>query len=302
MKITAIILTFNEEIHLARCIDSLLPLTNDIVVVDSLSTDRTVEIAQHYGARILKRAWENNHSIQFNWALTQLDVSQTEWVLRIDADEVMTPELVAQLQQELPKLDNQTVGIHFFRKICFQGKLIEHGGIGRNKVSRLFRYGYGKSEARWMDEHIKINGKCLDLSGHLIDDNLNPVSWWIIKHNNYASREAVDLLNLKYRFSVLDSVSDSGTNSVISKKRWIKENLYAKLPLGMRSLSYFFYRYIFLAGFLDGAVGTQFHFLQAFWYRYLVDIKFAEVERYMRVHSAPPKTAIDHVLGIKLNQ
>jgi glycosyltransferase involved in cell wall biosynthesis len=301
MKITAVILTFNEEIHLARCIESLLPLTHDIVVVDSLSTDRTIEIARKYGARVLERAWENNHSIQFNWALTELDSNQTEWVLRIDADEVLTPELVSELKQAIPTLGDETVGVHFFRKICFQGKLIQHGGIGHNKVSRLFRYGHGKSEARWMDEHIKIEGKFIDLSGCIIDDNLNSVSWWIAKHNNYASREAVDLLNLKYQFATLDSVSEAATKSAISKKRWIKENFYTKLPLGMRSLSYFLYRYLFLAGFLDGSVGSQFHFLQAFWYRYLVDIKFAEVERYMKVNSVSPKVAIDHVLGIKLS-
>ena len=301
MNITAIILTFNEEIHLARCIESLLPLTSEIVVVDSLSTDRTIETARKYGARVLERAWENNHSTQFNWALTQLEPRQTEWVLRIDADEVLTPALVSQIQQALPKLDTEIVGVHFYRKMCFQGKLIEHGGVGRNKVSRLFRYGHGKSESRWMDEHIKIDGKCIDLSGHMVDDNLNSVSWWIAKHNNYASREAVDLLNLKYQFTVIDSLSDLGARSSISKKRWIKENLYARLPLGMRSFSYFFYRYFFLAGFLDGSLGTQFHFLQAFWYRYLVDIKFAEVERYMKVHAVQPKTAIDHVLGIKLS-
>lgn len=300
MKITAIILTFNEEIHLARCIESILPLTNNIVVVDSLSTDRTIEIARQYDARVLERAWENNHSIQFNWALTQLGHNQTEWVLRIDADEVLTPELVAQLQQTLPKLNDEIVGVHFYRKMCFQGKLIEHGGVGRNKVSRLFRYGHGRSEARWMDEHIKIDGKCIDLSGHIVDDNLNSVSWWINKHNNYASREAVDLLNLKYQFAALDSISDSDAKSSISKKRWIKENLYAKLPLGMRSFIYFFYRYILLFGFLDGSIGTQFHFLQAFWYRYLVDIKFAEVERYIKVHGVSPKLAIDRILGIKL--
>ncbi len=300
MKITAIILTFNEEIHLARCIESLLPLTQDIVVVDSLSVDRTVEIAQEYGARVMERAWENNHSIQFNWALAQLDPEQTEWILRIDADELLTPALVSELLRELPRLDSSTAGIHFFRKIRFQGKLIEHGGIARNKVSRLFRYGRGQSEARWMDEHIKIDGNCLDLSGYIVDDNLNSVSWWIDKHNNYASREAVDLLNLKYQFSALDSVSGATTKSSISKKRWIKEHLYARLPLGMRSLSYFLYRYIFLAGFLDGSIGAQFHFLQAFWYRYLVDIKLAEVERYMRANSVSPKVAINHVLGIKL--
>jgi glycosyltransferase involved in cell wall biosynthesis len=300
MKITAIILTFNEEIHLARCIESLLPLTKDIMVVDSLSSDRTIEIARQYGAKVLERAWENNHSIQFNWALTQLEPGQADWILRIDADEVLTPELIAELQLELPRLSEEKVGIHFFRKICFQGKLIQHGGVGRNKVSRMFRYGHGKSEARWMDEHIKIDGQCIDLSECMVDDNLNSISWWICKHNNYASREAVDLLNLKYQFAALDSVSDANVKSSITKKRWIKERLYAKLPLGMRPLAYFLYRYILLAGFLDGVIGTQFHFLQAFWYRYLVDIKISEVERYIKTHSVTPKVAIDHVLGIKL--
>ena len=117
MKITAIILTFNEEIHLARCIESILPLTRDILVVDSLSSDRTVEIAHKYGAKVLERAWENNHSIQFNWALTQLDAAETEWVFRIDADEVLTQDLVSELCNEIPKLDNSVSGIHFFRKI-----------------------------------------------------------------------------------------------------------------------------------------------------------------------------------------
>ena len=151
-----------------------------------------------------------------------------------------------------------------------------------------------------MDEHIKIDGDCLDLSGHIVDDNLNSVSWWIDKHNNYASREAIDLLSLKYQFSAFDSVSSAAAKSSISKKRWIKEHLYLRLPLGIRSLGYFLYRYIFLVGFLDGSTGTQFHFLQAFWYRYLVDIKLAEVERYMKVHSVATKVAINHVLGIKL--
>lgn len=300
MKITAIILTFNEEIHLARCIESILPLTRDILVVDSLSSDRTVEIAHKYGAKVLERAWENNHSIQFNWALTQLDAAETEWVFRIDADEVLTQDLVSELCNAIPKLDKSVSGIHFFRKICFQGKLIRYGGVGRNKVARLFRFGSGKSESRWMDEHIKIDGNCLDLSSYMVDDNLNALSWWIEKHNNYASREAVDLLNLKYHFSAFDSVSSLGVKSTIGGKRWVKERLYAKLPLGTRALGYFLYRYILLGGFLDGSIGAQFHFLQAFWYRYLVDMKLSEVERYIKERNVDPKFAIKQVLGIQL--
>ncbi len=300
MKLIAIVLTFNEEIHLARCLESILPLTKDIVVVDSISTDRTVEIATQYKARILQKAWENNHSLQVNWALNQLSCEPGDWILRIDADEVITPELVKQLLNRLPNLNLDIVGVRFNRKIRFQGKLIRFGGVGHNQVLRLFRYGNGNSEARWMDEHIKVDGQCLDLNESIVDDNLQPLSWWIAKHNQYASREAIDLLNLKYFFQEIDSVAKLHPNSLIGKKRWIKENIYSKLPLGFRAFVYFLYRYVVCGGFLDGARGTQFHFLQALWYRYLVDMKVAEVERYMHNHHTSPHEAIFRVFNIRL--
>lgn len=299
MKLTVLVLTFNEELHLARCLQSILPLTNDIVVVDCFSQDQTMAIAKQYGARVLEHAWENNHSTQVNWALTQLP-ADTEWVMRIDADEYLTPDLIAQIREKLPTLASDVEGVTCIRKMVFQGKLIEHGGVGANRVMRLFRYGKGQSEARWMDEHIKIGGRSVNLSGILIDDNLRPLSWWIEKHNNYSSREAVDLLNLKYGFSGANSVASLKSSTSIGTKRWIKENIYAKLPGGLRAWTYYVWRYIFRMGFLDGAKGAQFHFLQALWYRSLVDAKVAEVERYMANHKVEPVVAIQKVLGISL--
>lgn len=299
MKLTVLVLTFNEELHLARCLQSILPLTNDIVVVDCFSQDQTVAIAKQYGARVLDRAWENNHSTQVNWALTQLP-ADTEWVMRIDADEYLTSELITQIKEVLPTLALNIEGVSCIRKMVFQGKLIEHGGVGANRVMRIFRYGKGQSEARWMDEHIKIGGRSVNLSGILIDDNLRPLSWWIEKHNNYSSREAVDLLNLKYRFSGTNSVASLKSSTSIGAKRWIKENIYAKLPGGLRAWTYYVWRYILMMGFLDGAKGAQFHFLQALWYRSLVDAKVAEVERYMTNHKVDPTVAIQKVLGISL--
>ena len=299
MKLTVLVLTFNEELHLARCLQSILPLTNDIVVVDCFSQDQTVAIAKQYGARVLERAWENNHSTQVNWALTQLP-ADTEWVMRIDADEYLTSELITQIKEVLPTLALNIEGVSCIRKMVFQGKLIEHGGVGANRVLRIFRYGKGQSEARWMDEHIKIGGRSVNLSGILIDDNLRPLSWWIEKHNNYSSREAVDLLNLKYRFSGTNSVASLKSSTSIGAKRWIKENIYAKLPGGLRAWTYYVWRYILMMGFLDGAKGAQFHFLQALWYRSLVDAKVAEVERYMTNHKVDPTVAIQKVLGISL--
>ena len=302
MNLTVIILTFNEEIHLARCLESVGKLTSQIVVVDCFSTDNTLEIAGRYGATVLQRPWDGSHSTQVNWALDQLAnlPMKADWVMRIDADEVLTPELVLQIKNALSNAPKTVNGISCIRKMKFQGKLIRFGGVGSNRVMR-FRYGFGQSEARWMDEHIKIQGNTMALDGIMIDDNLRPFSWWIEKHNGYSSREAVDLLNLEYRFAQQNSVAALSLNhSSIGLKRWIKENVYAKLPGGARSVGYFLWRYILMLGFLDGARGSQFHFFQALWYRYMVDCKVAEVKRYIQEHQVSPEVAVKKVLGIEL--
>lgn len=301
MKLTVIILTYNEELHLARCLESALRLTPNIVVVDCFSTDSTIEIARSYGATVLQRVWDGSHSTQVNWALKELSQLpiETEWVMRIDADEVLTPKLVMQIQKTLPAVDSQINGISCIRKMTFQGKLIRFGGVGKNRVMRLFRYGFGQSESRWMDEHIKVEGSTMALNGAMIDDNLRPLAWWIEKHNGYSSREAVDLLNLQYHFAQQNSVARL-SNSSIGLKRWIKENIYAKLPGGFRSTAYYIWRYFIMLGFLDGSKGAQFHFFQALWYRYLVDCKVAEVKRYMQSQQVSIQVAVKNVLGIDL--
>lgn len=298
MKFVAVILTFNEEIHLARCIDSLRGLVNQVVVADCFSTDRTLKIAHAFRARIIQHEWIN-YAVQFNWALTQLD-PDTDWVLRIDADEYLTPELVEQIRTVLPDLGSGVDGVFVGRRMTFQGRLIRHGGVFPVRVLRLFRYGKGRCENRWMDEHIKVAGptKCLD--GELIDDNKNTLTWWTDKHNKYASREAVDLLNLKHHFLPHDSVACLCGGNQAGMKRWLKEKIYIRLPCGFRTLAYFLYRYVIRLGFLDGKAGAAFHFLQGFWYRYLVDAKVSEVERYMNVHGVGVIEAIDRVLAIKV--
>jgi len=297
MNLTAIILAYNEERHLARCLASLDGVANTIVVADCFSTDATLDIARAHGARVIQREWVN-YATQFNWALTQLD-EKTDWVLRIDADEVLTPKLVAAIRKRLPELGPDIEGVNVGRRMTFQGKLIRWGGIFPVKVLRLFRYGRGQCENRWMDEHIKVAGRTVDFVGELIDDNLNSLTWWTDKHSRYASREAVDLLNLEYGFMPHDSVASlrSGQAGV---KRWVKEALYARLPGGFRAFAYFFYRYVIRFGFLDGQAGMAFHFLQGFWYRYLVDAKVAEVKRYMREQSVGVEEAIETVLGIRV--
>lgn len=298
MKLVTVILTLNEAQHIGRCLDSLRDVVDGVLVADCYSTDDTVAIAEAWGARVVQNAW-TNHATQFNWALTQLE-PDTEWVLRIDADEYLTPELAAEIRQQLPTLGSDVEGVFVGRRMTFQGRMIQHGGLFPVRVLRLFRYGKGECEMRWMDEHIKVTGCTADFRGELIDDNLNSLTWWTDKHNNYASREAVDLLNLEYGFMPHDSVASLRDGSQAGFKRWLKERVYARLPGGLRALAYFLYRYFVRFGFLDGRVGFAFHFLQGFWYRYLVDAKVAEVRRYMRAEGVGVTQAIERVLGIRV--
>jgi hypothetical protein len=231
--------------------------------------------------------------------LSQLD-ADVEWVLRLDADEIITPPLAVEIRDRLPRMGQEICGVYCGRRMTFQGKLIRYGGVFPIRVLRLFRNECGECENRWMDEHIKVAGQTGNFVGEILDDNLNSLSWWVSKHNAYASREAVDLLNLKYRFMPYDSVASLRSASEAGVKRWVKEKLYARLPGGLRAFVYFFYRYVLRFGFLDGSSGTAFHVLQGFWYRYLVDAKIAEVERYLLEHRCEPVVAIEIVLGISL--
>ena len=298
MKLVAIILTLNEAQHLPRCLASLKGVADQVLVADCFSTDDTIHIAGEHGAHLVQRAWVN-YAGQFNWALTQLD-KDTDWVLRIDADEYLTPELTAEIRSRLPRVGQEIDGIYCDRRMTFQGRLIRHGGVFPIRVLRLFRYGRGECEKRWMDEHIKVAGPTLDFMGELIDDNLNSLTWWTDKHNRYACREAVDLLNLEYGFMPHDSVASLRGGSQAGMKRWLKEVVYARLPGGFRAFAYFFYRYVLRLGFLDGQAGAGFHFLQGFWYRFLVDAKVAEVRRCMHDRGWDAKTAIEHTLGIRV--
>lgn len=296
--LTAIILTFNEERHLARAIGSVKNIADRIIVVDSGSSDRTVELARELGARVIANPWVN-HATQFNFALDQL-AADTQWVLRLDADEIVTPQLADQIAAGLPMLGSEIGGVYISRRMTFIGRPIRYGGVFPIHVLRLFRYGLGRCENRWMDEHIQVTGKTARFKGEILDDNLHSLTWWTQKHNAYASREVIDLLNLEYGFMPHETVANLRSGQQAGIKRWIKENVYARLPGGFRAFAYFFYRYVIRLGFLDGREGLAFHILQGFWYRFLVDAKLYEVRKYMREEDADVVTAIDRILGIKV--
>lgn len=298
MTLTTVILTKNESRHIARAIGSIVSVTDRILVVDSGSSDETVAIAESLGAEVIYNPWRN-YATQFNFALDHLPEG-TDWVLRLDADEIVFPELAQQIARGLGGFGAEIAGVYVSRRMCFLGRPIRWGGVFPIRVLRLFRVGEGRCEERWMDEHILVEGTTAGFDGEILDDNLNSLGWWTDKHNAYASREVVDLLNLEYGFIPHETVADLTGGEQAGVKRWLKEKVYARLPGGLRAFAYFLYRYVFRLGFLDGREGTAFHVLQGFWYRYLVDMKLHEVKAHMRRTNVDVVTAIRDVLDIEI--
>lgn len=289
MSLTSIILTFNEEIHLARCIESLRDISNRIVVVDSGSTDRTVEIAESFDALVLTHPFRNQAE-QFNWGLDNAPI-ETEWVLRLDADEYLTPEARAEIPKRIRHASPRTDGFTLNRQIHFQGRWIRHGGIYPKKILRLFRFGRGRSEQRWMDEHIIVDGDVEEIDADFIDDNKRSLSWWTEKHNKYSSREVVDIL-------LGDERGRGSLSAQARRARFLKHAVYGRLPPGVRPVAAFTYRYVVRGGVLDGWQGLVFHGLQGLWYRFLVDAKLMEARQRMR-QGVPREAAINDLFGLE---
>ncbi len=273
--LSVIILTFNEEAHIGRCLESLSPLTRQIFLVDSGSTDRTVEIATGMGAQVVQNPWVT-YAQQFNFGIERNPFA-TDWVMRMDADEYLLPELAAELNHRLPTLSPDVSGVYVKRRVVFMDRWIRHGGYYPTWLLRIWRSGQGICEQTWMDEHIKLMaGQTVQFDHDLVDHNLNNLTWWTQKHNQYAIREVIDLLNIRYDFANTQRVVPRLFGTQEERKRYLKVR-YASAPLFTRPLVYFLYRYVLKLGFLDGTKGFIWHFLQGLWYRFLVDAKVYEV-------------------------
>ncbi|MBW4550085.1 MAG: glycosyltransferase family 2 protein [Aphanocapsa sp. GSE-SYN-MK-11-07L] len=276
MILSIIILTRNEAANLPTCLASLQPLNAEIFIVDSGSSDQTVDIAKQAGCQVFTHPWEN-YAKQLNWALGNLPISNP-WIMRLDADERLTPELVEELQKELPNASGQIGGYQVKRRVFFMGRWIRHGGYYPTWLLRIWRNGIGICEERWMDEHIILSsGRIVNLKHDIIDENQKGLTFWTDKHNHYADREVKDLVGLT--LDQPDELLSEEQFSQARKRRWVKKNLYARSPLFIRAFFYYLMRYVIGLGFLDGIEGLIFHFLQGFWYRFLVDAKIYELKR-----------------------
>lgn len=271
--LTVIILTMNEENNIENCINSIKRISNRVVVVDSGSKDKTVEKAKKLGADVYYNNFIN-YSTQFNWGLDNTGIN-TKWVLRLDADEVITPELATEMCIAMNKHINDNVnGMVLRLRKFFLGRRLSHGGTYPFKKLMLFKYGIGRIEDRNMDEHtILSSGKTIELRNDALHYDFKDITHYIKKHNWYSTREVKDYIadNVKKSIKSLDSGQ--------IKNRRMQKKTYYKLPKFFRAFALFIYRYIFQFGFLDGKEGFVFHILNTFWYRFLVDVKIYEFEK-----------------------
>lgn len=278
LDISAIILTYNEELHIRRCLNNVKQLTNKIYIIDCFSTDKTVEIAKEFDVKIINHEWPGNQAEQLNWALKKLNLS-TEWILRLDADEYLLPELVNEIKKRVPTLEKDVTGIIFKRRLIFMDKWIKRGAYPV-KILRMFRNSKAVCEQRLMDEHILLlEGTSIEFDCDFVDHNLGNFGWWTNKHNNYSIRDAIELLDIEYDIignATHDNDKNLGESAVAQR---MKKHKYAKMPLFWRSFFYFCLRYFVKGGFLEGKEGFLWHFLQGWWYRTLVDAKIFEVKR-----------------------
>ena len=266
VPVAVIILTQNEEDNLPHALASVLGWAAEVWVVDSHSTDRTADVARTAGARVVAREF-TGYAPQRNWALRSLPLGP-DWAIFLDADEAVTPELRDELAAVIAAPPAGIAGFSVKRRFVFLGRWLRHGGYYPVWLLRVVRHRVARCEERGVDEHLLVDGPTARLRGDLLHEDRRPLGRWIERHTRYAEITAGDLMR-----------SGSGgelpprwrSPSQAERKRWWYERVYRRMPLGLRALGYFLYRYVMCGGFLDGREGLIYHSLQAFWYRLLID-------------------------------
>lgn len=269
--LTVIVLTKNEEKNISRCLQSVFDIAKKIVVVDSGSTDSTLEIAKSFGASIYFHSFIN-YADQFNWAIDNTDV-QTRWVFRFDADEQLTPELKREIVEQLNQHMDDDVNAFLMKyKIFFLGRFLKHGGVYPFKKITIFKHGHARFEKKQMNEHMYLlDGRIIELKNDCNHFDFKDLDSFIQKHNWYATRETADYFETIYK-----SNEDKDVYKTAKKAKKAKHGFYYKMPLFIRAKLYYIFRYYFKFGFLDGKPGKIYALLQAYFYRVIVDAKIYE--------------------------
>ncbi|MDC1302899.1 glycosyltransferase family 2 protein [Pelagibacterales bacterium] len=277
MKLSIQILTYNEENNIEQCLESIKGLSDDIIIIDSNSNDKTLEICKKYKCKIFSNKFVN-HGIQRNWGIKNVKY-QYDWILFLDADERLT----SALEKEIKRFEDtgEYDFIKFKKKMFWMNKLLRFGGMSNQFKDRIGRVGNCSFE-EITEEHLLVNNKVLKMKNYFYENNQNNnLDYFTKKHLCTAQGEIEELLNPNFETYKIKS---NLFGDRVQRLRWIKLNVYNLSPLFIRPFIYFFYRYIILLGFLDGKRGLIFHLLQGFWYRFYIDslLYQAKVEKHFK--------------------
>ncbi|MBI4446465.1 MAG: glycosyltransferase family 2 protein [Acidobacteria bacterium] len=275
---SAVILTYNEETNIESCLHSLSGWCPEIFIVDSGSTDQTLAICRRYTERIYNHPY-TDHASQWDWALKNLPLT-TEWVMPLDADHVVTEPLRKEILRVLENPQPGIDGYYAQHRYFFWGAPMR--GFKPYTLCLFRRLKTRLDPSELVDFRFLVNGKTAKLRGALHEDNQKERSldFWIDKHQRFASRIAIEEVLRTHgliQWSLKPRLFGNPDESIL----WIKSRWYA-LPLYLRPCLYFFYRYFLRLGFLDGKVGFLYHFLQALWFRLLIDAKIMELRGRLR--------------------
>lgn len=270
--VSVVILTYNEEIHISRVINGVKDWADEVVVLDSYSEDKTVDIAKSLGVDVVFRKFDN-YAKQRNYAIKEITL-KNDWILFLDADELITDELKIEITDTLrnPQKDGYEIKFRFY----FMGKWIKYGGYYPTYILRLFNRKKA-SINRDINEHITVDGRLGRLKHDFMDVNKKDFTFWIHKHNKYSTYEAEDLFKKNKTEDEKGFAKLFGTQA--QRKRWVRVKIWNRLPLFFRPLLYFLYRYFLKLGFLDGMVGLIFHFNHAFVYYMQIDVKYYQKKK-----------------------
>jgi glycosyltransferase involved in cell wall biosynthesis len=276
VRLSVLILTRNEEQNLEDCLRSVASWCTDIHIVDSLSTDGTLEIAARYGAKVQQHAFEG-HTKQRSWALRNLPF-QNAWVFALDADHRVMPALQQELRQVFANPPTDVDGFFVKRRQIFRGRWIRFGGYYPKYQLKIFKHALAYLDDHEFDYRYYVPGKTGKLNRDILEANQNEwrISFFVEKHNKFATEQAIEEIKRKDgQLKYLVKVSFFGNPD--QRILWLKIK-WNSLPLFLRPFLLFSYRYFLCWGFLDGKEGFIFHFLQSFWFRLLVDIRREELQ------------------------
>ncbi len=269
--VTVIVLAKNEAANLPRCL-SALGFASDVVVVDDYSDDETAVVSERFGARVCSHRFAN-FADQRNWAMDKANI-RTEWVLHLDADEVVTPQLEADILEAIDGARPEQAGYYLCFKTIFQGQWLRFSSTYPVWILRLVKKGKVRYVPRGHGEGFEADGELSQLSTPFLHYNFSKgLTEWFAKHNRYSDREAEAILNSDDRVSIRELL----TSDPVRRRKAMKR-LSWRLPL--RPWIKFFYTYFGRLGILDRRAGLTYCTLQAF-YEYMICVKVREL-RHLR--------------------